>query len=107
MAWLWRPLILNPHPGPGAQGHAALCMRQDGEGHKGVFLDHVGTKNTAAKTIAIALRSLGPHVLSWGEMVREGCAAGLPYLTQPTPEPHKRATPHAALVCLQSCCSHS
>ena len=45
-------------------------MRQDDEGHKGVFLDHVGTKNTAAKTIAIALRALGPHVLPWGEMVR-------------------------------------
>ena len=28
----------------GAQGHAALCMRQDGAGHKGVFLDHVGSE---------------------------------------------------------------
>ena len=61
----------------GAQGHTALCMRQDGAGHKGVFLDHVGIKNTAAKTIDIALRSLGPHVLPWSEMVRpQPCRSG-------------------------------
>lgn len=52
-------------------------MRQDDSGHKGVFLDHVGTKNTAAKTIAIALRALGPHVLPWSEMVRAHGAAVL------------------------------
>ena len=45
-------------------------MREDAAGHKGVFLDSVGTRESAAKAIAIALRALGPHVLPWGELAR-------------------------------------
>ena len=63
--------------GRGAQSHAALCTREDGAGHKGVYLDSVGTRESAAETIAIALRSLGPHVLPWSEMVRPQPYPGL------------------------------
>ena len=60
---IWAPLVssalassaLDVHSCPGAQGHAALCMRQDGEGHKGVFL------TMWTPTTCVSVSTLNPY----------------------------------------------
>lgn len=54
------------------QANSCVGFRDDASGHKGIFIDTGVLKAAAVGAIASTLRSLGPRVLPWRELVRRG-----------------------------------
>ena len=62
------------------QANSCVGFRDDASGHKGIFIDTGVLKAAAVGAIASTLRSLGPRVLPWRELVRRvATLSGLGY----------------------------